>query len=149
MMHITPLDDDTLDDRRFRVLSAWNKVLPYNYAFLIGQLNTLCGEGNYSADITNLILTVKLALTSKKQSNAVRELCETIVPCNVVINIGLLYNTHATLSAYTHEQLAHFNHRQLREEPLDVHHNEYGDLDGLTHGQMAAFTHDQLFKSEL
>ena len=67
----------------------------------------------------------------------------------VGINIGLLYNTHATLSAYTHEQLAHFNHRQLREEPLDVHHNEYGDLDGLTHGQMAAFTHDQLFRSEL
>ncbi len=149
MMNITPLDDDTLDDRRFRILSNWNKVLPYNFAFLYNQLVTLCGEDNFSMTIENMVLTIKLGLTSKRQTNAVQELCDTIVPCAVLVIIGLLYNTHETLSHYTHADLMHYNHRQLREEPLDVHHNEYGDFIGLTHGELSAYTHYQLFRNEL
>lgn len=148
MMGITAQDNDTLDDRRFRIMSQWNKELPYNYAYLFTQLKTLCGDDNFTMKIENMVLTIKIGLSSKKQYNAVAELLDAIVPCAVLIDLGLLYNTHEVLSGFTHAQLSVYNHRQLRSEVLGVPYNDYGDLVGMTHAELSAFTHDQIFKKE-
>lgn len=121
ILGITPLDTDTLEDRRFRVLSKWYDVYPYTDECLEERLTHLCGADGYtmSMDYDAMKLTVRVALGQKSQFNAAKELLEDIVPVYIILDVDLLYNTHRMLSAYTHTQLSTRTHKQLREEELN------------------------------
>ena len=56
ILGITPKGTDTLDDRRFRVLTRLNEELPYTLPQLRVILESLCGAGNYSADVADYTL---------------------------------------------------------------------------------------------
>ena len=51
ILGITPKGTDTLEDRRFRILTRLNEELPYTLPQLRNILETLCGSGNYSAEV--------------------------------------------------------------------------------------------------
>ena len=95
---ITPMDTDTLDE----------------------QLATLCGADGYKLELGGgrYTLTVKVALTAKRNQQAVEELLADIVPANMVCTTSLLYNQHADLTRFTHAQLALLTHFEIREEVL-------------------------------
>lgn len=120
MLSILPKGTDTLEDRKFRLLSRYNQQLPYTKTVLERQLITLCGEDGYSInmDYDNLILTVKIKLTVKAMYNEVLNYLNNIVPLNVIINLMLMYNQHTTLAKFTHNQLKQYTHDQLRNEVL-------------------------------
>lgn len=120
MLNITPLMNDTLDDRKFRCLTVWNHKLPYNYKVLDAKLRSLCGEDGYSLtpDFPAQTLTIKLALTQVNQYNTIVKLIDEVVPCNILTKIQLMYNSYEVLGRYTHEQLAQYTHEQLREASL-------------------------------
>mgnify|MGYP000007808045 FL=1 len=117
---ITPMDTDTLDERRFRVLAKINAQLPFSIRRLRQQLSTLCGEDGYKLEVNGGVytLTVKVALTAKRNQQAVEELLADIVPANMVCTTSLLYNQHADLTRFTHAQLALLTHFEIREEVL-------------------------------
>lgn len=117
---ITPMDTDTLDERRFRVLTKINAQLPFSVRRLRQQLATLCGEDGYKLEVSGgkYTLTVKVALTAKRNQQAVEELLADIVPANMVCTTSLLYNQHADLTRFTHAQLALLTHFEIREEVL-------------------------------
>lgn len=117
---IVPQDTDTLDERRFRVLAKINAQLPFSIRRLRQQLATLCGEDGYRMEIDGgrYTLTVKVALTAKRNQQAVEELLAGIVPANMVCTTSLLYNQHADLTHFTHAQLALLTHFEIREEVL-------------------------------
>lgn len=117
---IVPQDTDTLDERRFRVLAKINAQLPFSVRRLRQQLATLCGENGYRMEIDGgrYTLTVKVALTAKRNQQAVEELLANIVPANMVCTTSLLYNQHADLTRFTHAQLALLTHFEIREEVL-------------------------------
>ena len=117
---IVPQDTDTLDERRFRVLAKINAQLPFSIRRLRQQLSTLCDEDGYRMEIDGgrYTLTVKVALTAKRNQQAVEELLADIVPANMVCTTSLLYNQHADLTRFTHAQLALLTHFQIREEVL-------------------------------
>lgn len=94
ILGIKPLDTDTLDDRRMRVLSKWYDVYPYTDIDLKRRLDQLCGADGYTMemDYTNQVLKVRLALTQKAQYMAVTELLEAIVPCYIILDIDIMYN---------------------------------------------------------
>ena len=117
---IVPQDTDTLDERRFRVLAKINAQLPFSIRRLRQQLSTLCGEDGYGMEIDGgrYTLTVKVALTAKRNQQAVEELLADIVPANMVCTTSLLYNQHADLTRFTHAQLALLTHFEMREEVL-------------------------------
>ena len=117
---IVPQDTDTLDERRFRVLAKINAQLPFSIRRLRQQLATLCGEDGYRMEIDGgrYTLTVKVALTAKRNQQAVEELLANIVPANMVCTTSLLYNQHADLTRFTHAQLALLTHFEIREEVL-------------------------------
>ena len=117
---IVPQDTDTLDERRFRVLAKINAQLPFSIRRLRQQLATLCGENGYRMEIDGgrYTLTVKVALTAKRNQQAVEELLADIVPANMVCTTSLLYNQHADLTRFTHAQLALLTHFEIREEVL-------------------------------
>lgn len=117
---IVPQDTDTLDERRFRVLAKINAQLPFSIRRLRQQLATLCGEDGYKLEVSGgkYTLSVKVALTAKRNQQAVEELLADIVPANVVCTTSLLYNQHADLTRFTHAQLALLTHFEIREEVL-------------------------------
>lgn len=117
---ITPMDTDTLDERRFRVLAKINTQLPFSVRRLRQQLETLCGADGYKLELDGdrYTLTVKVALTAKRNQQAVEELLADIVPANMVCTTSLLYNQHADLTRFTHAQLALLTHFEIREEVL-------------------------------
>lgn len=116
ILGITPKGTDTLDDRRFRVLTRLNEELPYTLPQLRVILETLCGAGNYSAigEEGTYILVVKIGLAAKKNFSDVEALLQRVVPANMVVDLSQLYNTHAELGRFTHAQLAAFTHDHLR-----------------------------------
>lgn len=117
---IVPQDTDTLDERRFRVLAKINAQLPFSIRRLRQQLATLCGDDGYKLEVNGGVytLTVKVALTAKRNQQAVEELLANIVPANMVCTTSLLYNQHADLTRFTHAQLALLTHFEIREEVL-------------------------------
>lgn len=117
---ITPMNTDTLDERRFRVLAKINAQLPFSVRRLRQQLATLCGDDGYKLELDGgkYTLTVKVALTAKRNQQAVEELLADIAPANLVCRTALLYNQHADLTRFTHAQLALLTHFEIREEVL-------------------------------
>lgn len=115
---ITPLDTDTLEDRRFRVLVKENDKIPYTHKTLEKKLAILCGEDGYSLGVTEEKVEIRVALTRKTMLHDVTELAEKMVPLNMCLTCSLLYNQHKTLGKFTYRQLAAFTHRQIRNEVL-------------------------------
>lgn len=117
---VVPQDTDTLDERRFKVLTRINTQLPFSVRRLRQQLETLCGADGYKLELDGdrYTLTVKVALTAKRNQQAVEELLADIVPANMVCTTSLLYNQHADLTRLTHAQLALLTHFEIREEVL-------------------------------
>lgn len=117
---VVPQDTDTLDERRFKVLTRINTQLPFSVRRLRQQLATLCGENGYKLEVNGGVytLTVRVALTAKRNQQAVEELLADIVPANMVCTTSLLYNQHADLTRFTHAQLAALTHFAIREEAL-------------------------------
>jgi hypothetical protein len=120
ILNITPKGSDTLDFRKFRIITRLNEQLPYSYRAVEQQLKTLCGEDGYSLELQNskYTLRVRVALTAKSNYDDVGTLLKRVVPANIVIDLSLLYNQHSMLSKYTHEQLSKYTHTQLRNEVL-------------------------------
>lgn len=118
MLGVVIKGTDTLEDRRFRILSLYNKQLPYTKIRLEQDLTTLCGSNGFTIEINydNHTLTVKVALTAKTMFDVIKKYLETITPLNMIVDLIFLYNQHLLFSSYTHGQLSGYTHKQLREE---------------------------------
>ena len=121
IMSIVPNSNDTLEDRQFRCISKWNQTIPYNYKVLDEKLAMLCGEDMYEliVDFANQRVFVKLALANENQFQSVVDLVNSIVPCNMLINVSIMYNSHEVLSKLTYEQLSAYTHEQLRNDVIN------------------------------
>lgn len=121
MLGINPLDGDTLENRKLRILSLWNNSVPYTVWTLRTNLETLCGKGGYELVILpeQYMIIVRIALKSKRNFEMVRDMMNKTVPANMEINLSLLYNQHNTLGKYTHRQLSAHTHGKLRNEVLE------------------------------
>lgn len=115
---ITPKDTDTLDERKFRILSKMNQELPYTITKLKESLNVLCGEGNFSINLqtANYHIEVKLALTNKNNYSDVVDLLSKMIPANLTQWVRIMYNDHNVIGQFTHDELTFYTHEHLRNE---------------------------------
>ena len=120
ILHIVPKATDGLEDRRFRILTRLNEELPYSLSQLRNILGTLCGPGNFSAQVVEgYTLDVKLGLAAKNNYNDVAALLERVSPQNLILQISRPYNSYHELGRFTHAQLAVFSHYDLRNEVFE------------------------------
>lgn len=121
MMGIFPEDGATLDTRRFAVQVKWSDSIPYTEETIRNQLSVLCGDDGYALkiDYPKYRLFVKLSLTNEDNVEVVENFLDRVVPANMVIMVTL-FNTHTTLSDFTHEQLGAYTHKEVREDILSV-----------------------------
>ena len=120
MLRISPMGTDTLEDRRFRIINRLNAQLPYTFRMLEAHLIQMCGENDYtiSYDTASWTLSIRIALTSKKQFDEILVLVNQMIPVNIILDYDLLYNTHDVLSAFTHGRLAAYTYGALRNEVI-------------------------------
>jgi hypothetical protein len=121
MLKINTPATDSIETRRFRILTRYQEQAPYTWRLLKQLLDNLLGEGQYELkrDVAAKTLSVKIELTVKGQFDAVVLMLERITPQNMVLTVELRYNQNSKLAQYTHAQLAAFTHKQLREEVLN------------------------------
>lgn len=115
---IVAKDTDTLEDRRYRVLTKENSEIPYTIRSLKKKLETLCGEDGVSIELTEEKITVKVALARKGMYEDTAEMLEEIVPLNLLTECLQMYNTWEMLESYTWAELANRTWEQLRSEVL-------------------------------
>jgi hypothetical protein len=120
ILEIVPKGTETLEVRKFRIISRLNEQLPYTYGKLKQQLKTLCGEDGYALELLNneYKLIVRVELTVKGKFNEVGSLLNRTVPANMIIDLSLIYNQHSLLSSFTHNQLSNYTHYKLRNEVI-------------------------------
>lgn len=120
ILNIMPKGTETLEERRFRILSRYNEQLPYTLKQLRAILETLCGKENYTAEIAegSYTLVVKVSREAKRNLQDIETLLHRITPQNLVLQLFQRYNTHKELSPFTHKYLSQYTHAQLRNEVL-------------------------------
>ena len=118
LLGVSPKDTDTLDERKFRLLTLLNQELPYTMRKLEQTLTNLCGANGYSIILTaaNYHITVKLALENANNYVEVEKTLKKMIPANMVQEIVIMYNANSILKQYTHAELAAYTHDQIRSE---------------------------------
>lgn len=121
MLKITPKDTDTLDERKFRILTKLNQELPYTMTKLKESLTTLCGADGFSIDLqaAQYHIEIKLALGHHGNYQEVVDLLTKMIPANMTQYVKLMYNTHEMINLYRHMDLAAYTHNQVRSEVLN------------------------------
>ena len=122
ILEITPADDETLIQRKFRILLRLNYQLPYTEDTLRKQLIELCGEKGYllSVDPVNCTIEVRITLGVKYMFDEVEKLLKRVLPVNLMLDYRLLFNRHTDLKKYTHAQLKTLTHKVIKEEVLSI-----------------------------
>ncbi len=120
MLSITPFATDTIEDRRFRLLTRYNENIPYTRKSLAQLLESLCGSGGYALNIATAAFTVniKVALAAKKQVAIITDMLERVLPYNMVFTVELLYNMWEKVKPYTWGEVKPLTWKQLKEEEL-------------------------------
>jgi hypothetical protein len=112
--------EDSLEDRKARIVMRQNIETPFTYRWLISKLNSLYGEDNIvvSLDTENLTMTVGLKLGSKSYSQIVRDLLKRVVPANISYTVNLLYNRWETIEPHTWNELKTHVWNDVKEEVI-------------------------------
>ena len=118
MIGISPKATETLDERRFRIISLISSDMPYTYRQLEALLANLCGDAGYEIDLDhgNYSILVKVALTARNNYEATQELLEKILPANLILSMTLMYNQHVHFTGMTHADMAAYTHHGIRNE---------------------------------
>lgn len=117
---IRPKAGASLAERRFALQARTMEQRPTTELFLRRKLAALCGENGYTLEVrhSEYLLRVRLALASKSNEGAVRELIGWVKPANMGADIDLLYNRYGSMAGKTHGALHSFNHGNLRSEVM-------------------------------
>jgi hypothetical protein len=120
ILNISPKATDSLDARRFRILTRLTEQIPYTMMALKNRLDALCGPEGYSVTLGNgdYTIAVKVALAAKSSFDDVDALLKRTIPANMKIGLSLIYNRYEMLSHYTHGELGMYTHSLLRNEVL-------------------------------
>lgn len=91
MMGIVPEETDTLDTRRFRVLTKWNNYVPYTEPELYRRLVSICGSEDafdLEEHYKEYWLRVTIHLGVAGAFDMVANTLDDMLPCNLVLELA-------------------------------------------------------------
>ena len=121
ILGINPSDSDTLDERRFRILSRKLEKLPYSYRVIYRKLETLSPDGvEMNIDYSRKHLQIKIGLQSAQMLAEVEKFLEEALPLSMTYMVDIMWNTHKMLSTKTHGELASLTYGEMRQKIMGV-----------------------------
>lgn len=119
MLNISPSASDTLEDRRFRLLTQYSERVPYTRRSLEALIKSLCGEDAYWLfDTNNLTFDVYVAPPAKKQVESIKDALERILPYNMAFYVHRLYNAWSEIATRTWSDVATMTWAHIKEEVI-------------------------------
>jgi hypothetical protein len=115
MISLTPGQNDSLDDRRFRIQSRVVDKLPYSYRIILSDLHALDPEAQMEIDWEHLNVKVYMALSSQSMVADVEELLEKKLPLNLTYEIIIVYNTWGEYESDTWGDVSTMTWQQMKE----------------------------------
>lgn len=107
---------ETLETRKFRVMSRYQEQAPYTYPILKGLLDSLLGEGKYelTRSAAEKWVRVKLELTVAREFEVVELLLERVTPQNMLLHVELRYNQWNKVKTLTWADLFNLKWREVK-----------------------------------
>lgn len=92
MLNIVPNPNDTLEERKIRVLTYLNIRLPYTWRVLKQMISSFVTENNFTMKYDNetTTLTIRIKVDSEGSYYTILNLLNNVVPQNVVIDLGYM-----------------------------------------------------------
>ena len=90
LLDISPAEEDTLESRRSRVQSKWFSKLPYTLRILLQKLTVLCGGTDFTVTDhfeDGYTLTLGTGLELYGQVEELRDMLDTLLPCNIMTSV--------------------------------------------------------------
>jgi hypothetical protein len=115
MISLTPGQNDSLDDRIFRIQSRVVDKLPYSYRIILSDLHALDPEAQMEIDWEHLNVKVYMALSSQSMVADVEELLEKKLPLNLTYEIIIVYNTWGEYESDTWGDVSTMTWQQMKE----------------------------------
>ncbi len=120
ILNIKPLDDDTLDDRRFRIKSKIVERVPYTYKVIYRKICALCPDGfSFVLDDNLTFLKVMISLSSKKMKTDVDSFLEEVLPLNMNFYVGIIYNRYGLYEEKSYKDMTLYTYKELREKIME------------------------------
>lgn len=105
-LNIFPDKSNSIEERRFKVLTKWSTKTPYTLFFLYNYLSQLLGENGFSINIDykNLKFELFMDLANQHRKPIVDEFLEEILPLNLTFKVDF-YNFWSSLKGFTYGDL--------------------------------------------
>ncbi len=117
LLDIFPNAEDSLEDRRKKILIKWFDMIPYTIKMLKKQIALICGEDNFFIFIKHnkYLLYLKLPNIDNTALSEVKEILDKMLPANMLVNI-LFKNIHEFFKLLKHSEMKMFSHYKLRND---------------------------------
>lgn len=102
ILKITPKATDSLEDRKFRIITYITRKLPFTLRTLQQMLETLCGKGNYDVELRHnqYEIEVKINLADNNNIMDVLSLLEIVIPANLIQILKSYLTVRSTVPKY-------------------------------------------------
>lgn len=102
VLDIKPNPTETLEDRRFKVITELQKRTPYTWSQLHKMLDALLGKDGYTLKKGYFVLMVYLAMKSTSQLKHVMDLLQEVVPAHILLDIEQILEYYLGIDVYTY-----------------------------------------------
>lgn len=105
-----------VEDINFRRYRLMLKIMGGQHISLAERLDNIIGSGNYTMTFSfdEMRLRVSITVENQRYVKEAYKLLDRITPCNVILDVGILYTSHGMLRGYTHGELADYRHREIK-----------------------------------
>lgn len=118
MLKIVIKPTDTLELRRFHILSKLLEDLPYTMRRLHEVLTRLCGEKYYNVILKHdeYFIQIWIEIESMEKREIVLETVNRMIPANLILDVQINYRTHGWIkdNKLTHGALQQYTHSGIR-----------------------------------
>ncbi len=141
ILHIAVSPDDTIADRRFRILSYLQADIPYTFTQFKNIMYALCDQ-LVTITLTDFNIRILVNVSAIAQVNEIDKLARRILPANITYQILLKYNSYWMIAAFSNLELNSYTFKQLREDDFEVvEPTSHNILGRLLHSYLENFSH--------
>lgn len=118
MLKIAIKPTDTLEIRRFQILSKMLQDLPYTIRRLHEVLARLCGDKYYNVILKHneYFLQIWIEVESHEKREIVIDTVKKMIPANLILDVQINYRTHGWLKEHklTHGDMRKYTHSGVK-----------------------------------
>ena len=107
----------SLEMRRLYIITKANNTLPYTIRNLERKIISLLGNNNFSIEMNYSAYHLKIILFVQNfdKIEYLKEHIEGMIPCNIILDLIVIYNQYRMFTKYTYGELRNMTHRYMRE----------------------------------